>query len=402
MMHRRKTSKDDSEKNTVISDVQSPASPTKPIQIPFPQSPRVNDTPDSDDSSSRTRVNSVPTKVQPPPARRPPPSAGPYRTSFGSLSQSPPNAYAHPSSPFRSSFSHSRTISFGGGPYPYTNPLLSGSPSGAMPIRSKTMETTPLSPSFRISTSPSESSVLQNKPPSPTTRRHQRIHSRNLSVFFPRPGSLPTSSIAEDGSQEIEYNISLNDAPVQNIPSASPAIRLHNPPGPRRLGEGFQFGRTISMSSNGSSSDAASTTSGSTSRPTRRGHHHKHSLSHNFFSFLEPGAQLQSPQPTSPWSSSTPLPSSTSPAPSLSQNGHINAMAEIREPSIPKDRLAISIIQFILGASLWVSGQQIGSLGCTGLGYWVVFDAFGVALAHVVPAYLSFESLRSEVRRPYG
>ena len=58
--------------------------------------------------------------------------------------------------------------------------------------------------------------------------------------------------------------------------------------------------------------------------------------------------------------------------------------------------------QFALGAWLWITGQQVGSLSCTGLGYWVVFDAFGVALGHILPNYLARVSMRSDSRRPYG
>lgn len=62
----------------------------------------------------------------------------------------------------------------------------------------------------------------------------------------------------------------------------------------------------------------------------------------------------------------------------------------------------MSSVQFVLGACVWVSGQQIGSLSCTGLGYWVVFDAFGIALGKVLPTYLAKPHMKDEVRRPYG
>ncbi|OBZ78830.1 hypothetical protein A0H81_00365 [Grifola frondosa] len=79
----------------------------------------------------------------------------------------------------------------------------------------------------------------------------------------------------------------------------------------------------------------------------RRRHHHKHSLSYNFFSFLEL-RDLHTPVPLSPW------------AP-------ISSFSHRR---------------------LWVAGEQVGSLACTGLGYWV-FDVFGVALGHVLLGYLA-------------
>ena len=72
--------------------------------------------------------------------------------------------------------------------------------------------------------------------------------------------------------------------------------------------------------------------------------------------------------------------------------------------------LSVSFLQFTLGASLWVCGQQIGSLACTGLGYWVVFDAFGVMLGEVVPVWLASSNSkgssssmgRKKITRPYG
>ena len=72
-------------------------------------------------------------------------------------------------------------------------------------------------------------------------------------------------------------------------------------------------------------------------------------------------------------------------------NPHINPIAVI-----------MAFWQFILGSALWVAGQQIGSLACTGLGYWVVFDAFGIAIGRILPSYLSKPSMKDEKRRMYG
>jgi hypothetical protein len=76
-------------------------------------------------------------------------------------------------------------------------------------------------------------------------------------------------------------------------------------------------------------------------------------------------------------------------------------------PTIPVGAAASGMGQFLLGAWLWVCGQQIGSLACTGLGYWVVFDAFGVGLGSVLPSWLGFglgqgEKGKERIRRPYG
>jgi len=76
----------------------------------------------------------------------------------------------------------------------------------------------------------------------------------------------------------------------------------------------------------------------------------------------------------------------------------------VQDYRIPVAAAAASIVQFVLGAYLWVCGQQIGSLSCTGLGYWVVFDSFGVALGKVVPPWLAsgYNGLGDRLRRPYG
>jgi len=46
--------------------------------------------------------------------------------------------------------------------------------------------------------------------------------------------------------------------------------------------------------------------------------------------------------------------------------------------------------------------SETGSLSCTGLGYWVVFDVFGVALSRIIPGYLAGDSMQSRSRRTYG
>lgn len=43
-----------------------------------------------------------------------------------------------------------------------------------------------------------------------------------------------------------------------------------------------------------------------------------------------------------------------------------------------KSMAMFAVLQFSLGASLWVDGQAGGSVSVTGLGYLVVFDSLGV------------------------
>jgi len=169
----------------------------------------------------------------------------------------------------------------------------------------------------------------------------------------------------------------------------------------------------------------------------RRGHHHKHSLSHQFFSFLEPGAAngttdpsqmltQPTPVPVSPWNpvssfsdtasaSATKVTFESTPSSTTSTNSNDHTHQIFHYTSSPNflfssslSRIALiaTIAQFLLGAWLWISGQQIGSLACTGLGYWVVFDAFGVGLGGVLPGFLaaggSGKRGKVDVRRPYG
>ncbi|KAL5520776.1 hypothetical protein ACEPAF_2779 [Sanghuangporus sanghuang] len=423
-MHRRKSSKETVEQeNLVVNDNWQDAKLDKPVAVPFPNGSEGKENASGlpelqlQGSPLKTRMNTG-DREEHITQRQPPASAGPYRTSFGSLAQTPPNVYAHPASPLRKSFTHGhgRTLSSSGASLSFASPMLSPPPrhAGHFPSRSISM-VTPSSPGPGMNGSPPEGVVSAQLPDTPSTppstrrHHHQRIHSRNLSVFFPRPGSLPTSSIAEDSDVVQEATITLNDSPQIR------SVRLQDPPGPRRLGEGFTFGGRPERTPSTSSSDGGSAPSApSSSKPKRRGHHHKHSLSHNFFSFLEPGAHLQ--PSTSPEQAWTPVSPRMTPA-SATSSTFTQAQSEsgtavgltspnpdplTRPQNVVRHTVTVSAVQFVLGAALWVSGQQNGSLACTGLGYWVVFDSFGVALRHVLPAYLSSESIQSKTRWPYG
>ncbi len=375
------------------------------------------------------------------------PSAGPYRTSFsvtrpvsnmGTYSHlHGTNGHLHPSPAMRQSFSlpahgaHSRTRSVSGPFSPISpSPLSTSFPAS---------HSSPAATSHGLSIATSSSDLeqphsppkghafpngkgLPSSPPGSSqahTRRHSRLHSRNLSVFFPRPGSLPSTSIAEDGNQEAQftpspsYSSSTSDDGIP-MPSASPG------PGQRTFRDGFTFGARPPEEHFDTNSATGSPMSGA----ARRGHHHKHSLSHNFFSFLEPGGGSEDlhTQPTltpvSPWAPISPFPMEKSDSkhtglqtPIEDTNGYAHSfMAREKSPDrkiytppqIEPSAAVAAGMQFILGASLWVIGQQVGSLSCTGLGYWVVFDAFGMGLGRVLPGYLAKQSQPGTTRRPYG
>lgn len=329
---------------------------------PAPRS-RVNSTPDA-------QFASLPASQSFPPQ---PPSAGPYRTSFS-------NRAAHQGHALRASMSmpsnpgHSRSLS---GSY-------SRSPPPPSPLSGNFARTWSDSPSSSAATTPkifsfppnnvspeAQRSLSGGAPSQANGRKHSRIHSRNLSVFFPRPGALPHSSIAEDGAD--------TEVPVAEIPQAE------------GLRPGFTFG-TQSPRTEGAFPLSQSSSS-------RRGHHHKHSMSHNFFSFLEPGAN---PPGSNPNSAPVSASSSTMTFPA---DDHVSSTPPPPSPLLPSIQpLAVvaSVAQFILGALMWISGQQTGSLSCTGLGYWVVFDSFGIAISRVIPGYLARDSMQSRTRRSYG
>ncbi|KAG2076121.1 hypothetical protein BDR04DRAFT_987699, partial [Suillus decipiens] len=225
-------------------------------------------------------------------------------------------------------------------------------------------------------------------------RRHSRVHSRNLSIFFPRPHA----TISEDLPSDVEStpnNHSQSQFNLHITASQSEPLQI-----------GHDLTASFSFGSSGSIPKSNSTGVIPAGVTARRGHHHKHSLSHNFFSFLDPARQSQpeakpqelhtapTPAPMSPWSPVSNIQGGESTSSSkvdlttgTSSRSSSASPAPLSSPyfslNIRKDGLlarVACILQFCLGGLLWVRGQAIGSLACTGLGYWVVFDAFGIAV----------------------
>ncbi|KZT04951.1 uncharacterized protein LAESUDRAFT_682098 [Laetiporus sulphureus 93-53] len=424
-MHRRKSSRDEDDSVLVFPRAHTPPSssepPTSPSNDTIANGHRQLEAPSS---PTRSRIASTPAVNGSQPYPDPPPSAGPQRTRFSTGVPRPQSLYdtseshvpAHRFQPpgMRQSLSlpgnsHARTRSVSG-PYSPASPSpLSFSFPPQPPLLNK-LSSSSTAPELRskengMSPSPSLSSQAQAH-----ARRHSRVHSRNLSVFFPRPGTLPSTAIAEDGGQEIIF-----DSPQpEGIPMPSASLG----PGHRNFREGFTFGAR--PPSSGNSAQPMSATSSSSNATARRGHHHKHSLSHNFFSFLEPGSQSpNSPVdlhttpalvPVSPWMPISPFPQTAMDDRGLQTEhartdlaGPQSPIGKVRAtPRVAPEAVGAAVTQFLLGVSLWVIAQQVGSLACTGLGYWVVFDALGVALAHVLPGYLARPSMKVEMRRPFG
>ena len=364
--------------------------PTTLVINEIPPTPGL-DALESQANSPRARVHStpgvgtrpltigIPTSQSLPPTQYHPTSAGPHNIAFGSRT----NLNGTGRAPINYS-SHSRTKSLSRNPNEFSPSLRSPLSNSFSPPRQSLYPPPPDSPSFKSFAFPQSVSApemqqrsLSSVQPS-TSRRHthNRIHSRNLSVFFPRPGTLPEPTIEED-----------------SVDIPAPVTTIRERPSNDGLRAGFRFGGVPSTSEN---SLAPSSSSGS--RPSRRGHHHKHSMSHNFFSFLEPGSQ----QSDTTSSSGPPSASSTM---SNFTDGITPPFVAPPPPVVPTvDLFAVvsCVVEGMLGAAVWVTGQQTGSLSCTGLGYWVVFDSFGLSLSRIIPGYLARDSMQSRNRRTYG
>ena len=333
---------------------------------------RVHSTPGS---TTRPLTIGIPTSQSLTPTQYHPPSAGPYNTSFGNRT----NLNGNGKIPLN--HSHSRTKSLSTNPNEFSPPLRSPLSKSFSPRQS--MFAPPESPSLKSFAFPQSVSAPDMQPRSlssgqPNTSRrhtHNRIHSRNLSVFFPRPGTLPEPTIEED-----------------SVDTPAPVTTIREGPSNDGLRAGFRFGGVPPTSD---SSLTPSSSSGS--RSSRRGHHHKHSMSHNFFSFLEPGSHHPDTAPSSgpPSASSTMTDFADSVPPLVIPTAPI-------VPAVHPSAVISCAVEGVLGAAVWVTGQRTGSLSCTGLGYWVVFDSFGVALGRIIPGYLARYSMQSRSRRTYG
>ncbi|ORY73821.1 cation efflux family-domain-containing protein [Leucosporidium creatinivorum] len=237
-------------------------------------------------------------------------------------------------------------------------------------------------------------------------RKHSRIHERNLSAFFPRPGQAPGEGY---GDTYQDPNVARRVGGWNDAPKDMPAAN----------GGGWKATAQVDDDASGKS------------KASRRGHHHKRSVSHNFFSFSDPTQtdprlatlnnlaaekQRASLSPSGPTSLDS---SPYLPAPSHLRSKYAHLPAPLRLfvfialylPLSTQLALALSVAQIVLGASLWVTGQSAESLATTGLGYLVVFDGMG-GLSRVVmeggkgmdqlASLLGSNKVDAGVRMPFG
>lgn len=128
---------------------------------------------------------------------------------------------------------------------------------------------------------------------------------------------------------------------------------------------------------------------------------HKHSLSHNFFSFLDPTqtnprlTSPSSPQIMSPSDKplSVPMPHSSAFTTTLS----LSPLPPVKSDPQKQFLTSFAVLEFLIGAGLWVEGQMSGWRCLAGVGYLVVFDSLGVGIEVV-----QWKGLSGNLRRPYG
>jgi hypothetical protein len=321
--------------------------------------------------------------------------------------------------------------------------------SHALPSQSGAKADSPVSPHTatqeKFPTNPFTSDPLQT----PTSQRHarkysipdSRIHARNLSLFFPHPSS--SGPVIQPPS-----------SPRLNAPVTDMKSTLKKAPGRPGLGAagGFSFGASSGALKVGDG--ALGEDAGTHTVVGRRGHHvrflrfrnqnqkgkdlltlylflskqHKHSLSHNFFSFLDPTVT----NPNLPNSAETTLSTQANATPrpmattfiNGTQSGQLRS-ASVTSPLLPspivnpkpsksivsqtlslsrsaKLTLAFGIMQFLIGSAVWVSGQAGGGVGLTGLGYLIVFEAIGVWVKLWGQVLRLGDGAVSSSRRPFG
>lgn len=201
------------------------------------------------------------------------------------------------------------------------------------------------------------------------------IHSRNLSLFFPQPGSIPGPKSASPD---------LIPSPEFGETTLIPSVDSSNEKKVFGGAGNWSFGQARPEGEG-----SAGLLTPDVKRSKRRGHHHKHSLSHNFFSFLDPTQTNPVLSSNKSSAKASPIPDATPasvPMPRLPSSATTQALSPL--PSSKLDHysrflLSFAFLEFIIGAGLWIEGQMSGWRCLAGVGYLVVFDAMGIAVSMV-------------------
>ncbi|KAJ9107856.1 hypothetical protein QFC19_002762 [Naganishia cerealis] len=254
-----------------------------------------------------------------------------------------------------------------------------------------------------------------------------RVHARNLSLFFPQPDAngvvpppLRSPSMVADGEREAPVTLILPKGEPSKPHSAN-GFSFGLPPPPRSP--------SISVGVVGGIDIPGQHTTVDPSKK-RRGHHHRHSMSYNFFPFLDD--TVPNPAVAVPNDSSTsslrdpPLSAKPKTVASTLLNGtestqeleissipllpspfqaekRRSMLAKMRGMS-PQSQLKAGLggLELFLGVSLWVDGQLHGNVSMTGLGYLLVFDAMGLLLQVWGGCLTNGMAAQSTIANPFG
>ncbi len=282
-----------------------------------------------------------------------------------------------------------------------------GSPTPSMsayPINGVHMHS-PRSPSVL---SPAPSHSTHGRMGSTSTSTSGRVHARNLSTFFPHPGQmLPPPSPGRS-----------TDAPITDMPERRTVIVGRPPRGANRPGSmnGFTFGAPKTRGGDGLMPPkspmvqaAASSMASTVTNPSLQDRGSPTSPDDESSPTFTSPPPSATPKPVStpfiqgsiehaPASISTPLlPYPSGAVKSLSLIGFLFTLAPMAQLA-----LGVSLLEFFVGASLWVDGQAGGSVSITGLGYLVVYDALGLGIRVLGSILRTGEGSQSSLRRSFG
>lgn len=235
------------------------------------------------------------------------------------------------------------------------------------------------------------------------SRKHSRVHSRNLSVFFPQPG---TDAEVEQDRFKVGMQFGSNNGenrPPQTISvdtssgGLAPSFDAAFSPSPTKSRRGHHTKHSVSyqdhmLSPGGMTRDSSNeslawseTLSRNGSRVSSAAHQHAHENSHAGHSHAHAHDHAHQHHDHGHGHSHE-----------HHSHGHAHAHAHAHVadamsskatsgflPSLPPlppslaPNLFYSLAHFLLGSSLWASGQSTDLLSVTGMGYLVVFDSLG-------------------------
>lgn len=272
----------------------------------------------------------------------------------------------------------------------------------------------PVQPGHARRTSSLAPSPMSAGPPRFEPTPEHGLHARNLSIYFPRPDAPPQNGSRSPGPELEPPQVVLPAGEERGVFAGNGEWSFGQPTDDQAP-EGSKRSKRRGHHVSDVSTFAHDIVFRSVHRLctlTRTTSQHKHSLSHNFFSFLDP--TVTNPAlASSPNLSAGPIPISSHkpadapqpvPMPLLSSRHSLALSSPTLSPLPPRRDpqvqllAAFSVLEFVVGAGLWVEGQMGGWRCLAGVGYLVVFDALGVGVSAISRGGEGWRS----TRRPYG